>query len=207
MRMNTQRLMLVTIAAVAVAVVVFSLVSRGGGSAGNIDLSGRPSVGSPDAPVKVAMFEDFRCNHCAAFTDQIFPRLQREYAATGQAEFVYLNFPVIEGSEMAAVAAMCVFQQDEAAFWDVTHALYRSQAELGNSRRVLEITANTAPGLDQAALQQCYEDRETLDLVRADAAQARSLNVTGTPTIFVNGERVPNYAYETVKSAIDRALQ
>ena len=36
---------------------------------------------------------------------------------------------------------------------------------------------------------------------------ARKLGITGTPTIFINGERVGGYRPDQIRSLVERALQ
>ncbi len=164
-------------------------------------------MGSEQAPVKVALFEDFRCSHCANFTETVFQQLKREYVEDGKVEVFYLNFPVLgPASETVALAGECVYQQSESAFWELKEVLYRSQDQLDNSRRVLELAETYAPGIDQQTLRTCFEGKELVDEVRRDAAMARKLGLTGTPSVVVNGERLTNVNFAAVQRAIDRAL-
>ena len=58
-------------------------------------------------------------------------------------------------------------------------------------RRVSEDRAEQfVSGLDRAALEECVEGNETAALVDEDVQRARRLGVTGTPTVFVNGQRI-----------------
>jgi protein-disulfide isomerase len=136
----------------------------------------------------------------------VFPRIKREYVDTGLVEAYFVNFPVISGSEVAAVAAECVYRQDNDAFWDVYEAFFRVQNQLGNSRNVQQLVSSSAPGLDQAALQQCMNGNETIDLVRADGQMAQASGANATPTVFVDGVKVAQASYDQNKQAIDRAL-
>ncbi len=84
--------------------------------------------------------------------------------------------------------------------------LLRSQATLNSPQRAYDLAAEFVPGLDRAALQQCVESNETAGLVDDDVQLARRLNVTGTPTVFVDGQRVANPTLANVRSAIEDAL-
>ena len=45
-------------------------------------------------------------------------------------------------------------------------------------------------GIDAEKFNTCYDNNETLELVRAQTAEARSLGITGTPSFVVNGQIV-----------------
>jgi protein-disulfide isomerase len=207
--MNSTRLTQLTVAVAVIIIAVLIVIPRlsgGTNQAVALDLTDQPALGSAEAPVKLVMFEDFLCPACATFTNSVFPRIKREYVDTGLVEAYFVNFPVISGSETAAVAAECVYRQDKAAFWDVYEAFFRVQNELGNSRNVLQLAGTYAPGVDQAALEQCITGNETIGLVRADGQMAQASGASATPTVFVDGVKVPQASYAQIKQAIDQAL-
>jgi protein-disulfide isomerase len=207
--MSSTRLTQITVAVAVVIIVALILVPRLGGSTSQtvaLDLTDQPALGSADAPVKLVMFEDFLCPSCATFTNSVFPQIKREYVDTGLVEAYFVNFPVISGSETAAVAAECVYRQDKSAFWDVYEAFFRVPDQLRDRRNVLQLAGTYAPGVNQEQLAQCIDGNETIDLVRADGQMAQSSGATGTPTIFVDGVKVAQATYDQIKQAIDKAL-
>lgn len=210
--MNTQRLTLATIIVAVLVIAGFLIVPRlsstgGSGAAAELDLSKQPSLGSDDAPVKIVLFEDFRCPHCRDFTADVYPRLKHEYVDTGKAEIFYVNFPVLgPQSEEVALVGECVYQQSNSAFWELKEALFRSQAELENSRRVLELAKTYAPGIDADKLQACFEKGDLRSNVRQDDEIAKSLGLRGTPSVLVNGRQVANPSLAGVQQAVESAL-
>src|SRR5882724_7175782 len=48
---------------------------------------------------------------------------------------------------------------------------------------------------------------ETEKAVRDDLAAGRTADVTGTPTIFINGKRVTNRSVDGMKAMVDEALK
>jgi protein-disulfide isomerase len=201
---------MITVALALVIVAGIFLIPRlqqGGELSGELDLTRQPSLGSENAPVKVALFEDFRCPHCATFTETVFQQLKRAYVDDGKVEVFYLNFPVLgPASETVALAGECVYQQSESAFWELKEVLFRSQDELDNSRRVLELTETYAPGIDQANFRNCFEEETLVEEVRRDAAMARELGLTGTPSVVVNGKRLTDTSFAALQRAVDQAL-
>lgn len=205
--MNTQRLTQITVAIVAVAILAIIIVNRvGAGAASEFDLSNQPVLGNPDAAVKVAMFKDFLCPHCATFSETVFPPLKSEFDGNDDVAFYYVDFPVMPGAEGIAAVAECVYQQSNDAFWDVYPVLMRSQDQLRAGRTAaLEIAGEYAAGIDREQLAECSEDPATLAVVRADGAMAAAAGATGTPSVFVNGRQVNN-SVSAISSAINAAL-
>ncbi len=205
--MNMQNLTKITVAVVVLAilgVIVFTRLTGASGIA-EIDLSGQPVYGNPNASVQVVLFEDFLCPHCATFTENILPQLKREFGDTDLASFHYIDFLVMDGSDAPAVAAECVYRQDNDAFWEVNPAMMRSQAITRDPARAFEIARDYAPGIDVAALEECIADPQVVADVRAERDMAIAAGATGTPSVFVNGRNVqPSYA--AIANAINAEL-
>ena len=58
--------------------------------------------------------------------------------------------------------------------------------------------------LDMTAFNHCYQARKYADVVQKDISQGQSLNISGVPSIYVNGTFVSNYTQTS--QAIDAAL-
>ncbi|MCC6312026.1 MAG: thioredoxin domain-containing protein [Trueperaceae bacterium] len=213
--MNSQRLTLLTIVVavlvVLAAVIVPRLTSSSAAPVATIDYASQPRAGSADAPVKVAVFIDFLCPHCAEFSENIAPQLLRDFADTGKAAFYYLNFPVIDPavrSRYMAVLGECVYQQSNEAFVTLEPILMRAQNDIArNTSRALDLAIQYAPQLAADQLRQCVSASETARDVTADEAAARQANLTGTPSVLVNGVLVSNPTVANISRAIENALQ
>ncbi len=213
--MNSQRLTLLTIVVavlvVLAAVIVPRLTSSSAAPVATIDYASQPRAGSADAPVKVAIFLDFLCPHCADFSENTAPQLLREFADTGKAAFYYLNFPVIDPavrSRYMAVLGECVYQQSNEAFVTLEPILMRAQNDIArNTSRGLDLAIQYAPQLAADQLRQCVSASETARDVTADEAAARQANLTGTPSVLVNGVLVSNPTVANISRAIENALQ
>ncbi len=209
-RLLTIATVVVVVLILAAAIVIPRLSGNGAQAAGaDIDYSSQPYVGDPAAPVKVAVFFDFLCPHCANFSETVTSVLKRDYVDEGQASIYFLNFPVIAPQGMSRTLAMvgeCVNRQGSDGFGILEPVLLRAQSTLGNVQRAYELAEEFVPGLDRAALEQCVESNETAGLVDDDVQTARRLGVTGTPSVFVDGRLVANATLANVRSAIEDAL-
>lgn len=211
---NTRNLTIATAVIVIAAIIAVILFVRLGGSSasaeGAIDYTNHPVMGDPNAPVKVAMFEDFKCPICKHFDEQVLPQLKTDYADTGKAAIYYFDFPFIgPDSTTAAIAGQCAYHQSNAAFWSYMTYLYRSQQDeneiWATSATLAQIAQLYVPDIQLSQFKTCIDNKTYAEAVSSDKALGNRLNVRGTPTIFVNGKEVSS-TYAAVSQAIDRAL-
>jgi protein-disulfide isomerase len=217
MKAPSQKLTLYTLIVLAVlivgaiAYVQLAPQRTAGAAAGGLDLSDQPALGQEEAPVQIAVFEDFKCPACAFFDENVLPQLRRAHIETGDARLYFVNYPFIgPDSTTAAIAGECAYRQDEAAFWEYKTFIFRSQEaesrEWATPARLTEIARANVPALDADELEACITERRYEDAVRADREMGQRAGVQGTPTVFVNGERVENFSFEAVSSAVESAL-
>jgi len=137
------------------------------------------------------------------------PDLFRDYVETGQVQFVYKHFAILgPESVWAAQASECA--ADQGRFWEYHDLLFNRQAGENEGAFTKEKLLTFARGLalDMARFEPCLTNDETLDRVQADGQEGRQVNVTGTPTFFINGQPlVGAQPYETFKTAIDPLLR
>lgn len=148
-----------------------------------IDISGRPLYGNPNAPVTLVVFADFECPHCAAE----FPELRKAVDRfAGRVKLVYRHFPLSAHprAKVAAVAAEAAHEQGK--FWEMAGLIFSHQTQLEDAN--LQAYAQQA-GLDQAAFQASFGAKKGQPLVEADRAAGEKLEIQGTPAVFVNGRQ------------------
>jgi protein-disulfide isomerase len=167
-------------------------------------------LGDPNAPVKVDAYEDFRCSACLYYTQNVEPLVIQNYVETGKVYYTYHFFIVIDGNDgtdasyRSANAALCAGEQNR--FWDYHDTLYANQlsesASLFTDARLITMAENLK--LNMTAFNQCYQAKKYASVVQNDISQGQKLNITGTPSVFVNGSLVSNISQTT--QAIDAAL-
>ena len=167
-------------------------------------------IGDPNAPVKLDAYEDFRCSACLFYTQNIEPGIIQNYVETGKVYYTYHFFIVIDGndgtdaSSRAANASLCANEQGH--FWDYHDTLYANQitedASLFTDARLVTMAENLK--LNMTQFNQCYQAKKYASVVQNDIAQGVKLNVSGTPSLFVNGTLVANI--QQTAQTIDTAL-
>jgi protein-disulfide isomerase len=194
------------------ALVVPQMIPSGTSTASSLDLEGQPMLGNENASVTVVEFGDYRCPYCARFDQAVVSKLRDQYIETGEVKFYFVNFAFLgQGSQQAAVASECVYNQDKEQFWDFHHAIYENQGsereEWVTEEFLMNLARENTEGLDYDELQQCISDSETREEVLSDKQMARQNGVGSTPTVFVNDRKINGNSFPVVKSAIEQQLK
>jgi protein-disulfide isomerase len=156
------------------------------------------SLGDPNAPAVIDVFVDFQCSACQFFTENVEPLIIEYLVATGKARMVYRHYPFLDGegagsigeSDQAANAAMCANEQDR--FWDMHGMIFANWngTNQGNfSNRRLQAMADEVD-LDMDAFNACFSENRYREEIQADFDYGQEIGVSGTPSVFVNGQKV-----------------
>lgn len=168
-----------------------------------------PSRGPKDAPVTIVEFGDLQCPACKAAQ----PAIESLIAAEPNARFVFQNFPLEMHNWAAKGAAYddCVAQASNDAFWKFIAKTYESQSDITAANADEKLTALAdAAGLKGADIAACANTPATKAHVEASLALGKSVNVTGTPTLFINGRSIGNVSQvpaEALKALVDFAAK
>jgi protein-disulfide isomerase len=151
-----------------------------------VSTSGEPAIGPEDAGVTVVEFGDFQCPFCKRFFADVEQPLLQKY--TGKIRFVFRDFPMPEMhpySEVIAEAAHCA--EDQHKFWEYHDLLFQRQP-------VLDKTALTTYArllnLDITTFEQCLTSGKHKQHVQTNFGDGLALGITGTPTFFINGQKL-----------------
>jgi len=156
----------------------------------HLNIAGNPSIGPENAPVTLVEFADFECPHCKEFSDN-FAAIQQKYP---QIRLVYKDFPLTDihpWAQTAAIAARCAYMQSPAAFWKMHDAIFKNQDNITPDNAWDELNGFAKDeGLDTDAFKSCMSSPEAAKAVDANRADAVTLGVSSTPTVYVNGRPV-----------------
>jgi protein-disulfide isomerase len=152
----------------------------------------QPSFGPAGAPVVIVMFSDFQCPQCKTEAKVVRENIQKTFP--NDVRVYFKDFPLEQmhpWAKQAAIAGRCVFRDKPAAFWNYFDWIYEHQEEIlpDNLKTKVLGWAQTA-NLDSAKLGECIETKATEKDVDREIAEGRSLQVSGTPTIFINGRPI-----------------
>lgn len=170
-----------------------------------------PRLGSANAPVQLVVFSSFQCPACKVFaytTHYLQDKFKDNISVT------YKHFPLstkcnpILHNDMqpkacdAAYAAFCAHQQG--SFWAFHDELFAS--DLSASEEILEKAANLT-NLDITKWQLDRQTTQAPTQVVLDIKTAYELEVSGTPTVFLNGRLVKESNLSTLEFLITKELE
>ena len=173
------------------------------------------TMGDPNAPVTIEVYDDFQCPACKTYAEQIEPQVVDTYVSTGQVHYIYRHFPFLDDrapqneSDQAANASMCA--SDENRFWDYYDILFanwhgENQGAFNDNRLV---AFAESLGLDMPAFNRCFDSNTHKDEIDEDTSTGKSIGVTGTPSVFVNGRLLsPGFipSFEEISQEVEMEL-
>lgn len=191
-----------------------------------IDLAGRPVRGAQDAKVTIVMYDDYQCPFCARFYVTLFNEVMNHYR--DRVRVITKDFPIVDAHPWAMRAAAdsnCLARLSPAAYWQFSDYVHTHQQEFNQKWTAqatgaaslgkpvafpaldsLALQTGQRNGADATSLQACIAQQNTAP-VEASISEGRSLGVSATPTLFVNGEELEGVlTSEQLRIVLDRAL-
>jgi protein-disulfide isomerase len=165
-----------------------------------------PSRGT--GSVTVVEFSDLQCPHCK----DAQPTLDRLAAEDKNARVVFQNYPLPmhDWAMKAATYADCVGRSSPDAFWKFVQSIYSAQSDITASNVDEKLTAFAdASGTKGADMAACAAKPETTTRVEHSLDLGKSLDVSSTPTIFINGRKLSagGLPYDVLQKLVDFAAK
>lgn len=170
------------------------------------------TMGNPKAKVVFIEYAAPMCPHCAHFNNDILPDIKKAYIDTGKVFYVFRVFPIGAPDGVAEKLARCLPKAKYFPFMDqLFHSQQQWDPEYGvqDVRGALLQQARIA-GMSEEQFNACNADTKEEAIINQVASEGQlRYNITGTPTIVVNGVnvspgRVPTL--EEMRGYLDRAL-
>ena len=171
----------------------------------------QPALGTSGAPVVLVVFSDLQCPHCKEEANMLRQNLIAAYPK--EVRLYFKDYPIESlhpWARPAAIAGRCVFKQQPDDFWGFHDYVFGHQETISLDtlkNNVME-WAKGVKDLDALQLGQCMDTKATDAEVEAEIAEARTLDINGTPTLFINGRRIPNSIdWQNLKLIIDSEIE
>jgi len=149
-------------------------------------------LGDKNAPITMIEFSDFQCPYCEKFFTGALPGIVENYIDTGKVKLIYRDYPLDFhlGALPAAEAAECAGEQD--AFFDMHDAIFATVPEWSVLQDPLPTFKQFAVdlGLNSSKFDACLDSHEMQDEVNRDIQDGIAAGVSGTPTFFINGQKI-----------------
>jgi protein-disulfide isomerase len=182
----------------------------------DINVANAPVLGPKDAPVTIVEFADIQCPFCV----REYPKLQEVLKAYPQdVRLVFKHYPLPmhkQAKPAHAAVAMAFKQKGSEGFWQMHDAIIEdtnkdAQAKPAERKalNLLTLRAHAEKlGMDLAEFDRVMADAAEQDkLLAADMAEAGKCKVEGTPTVLINGLKMPSRNMPDYKARIDEILK
>ena len=162
----------------------------------SLDTKDVPFRGPANAPVQVVGYSDFLCPFCrnlaAAFT-QFVPQ------AGNRVAIYFKNFPLEQtcnptlkqtihpGACVLALGGICAHYQGK--FEPYHDRVFGSELRNPQAADVVRLAGEA--GLNASAIEGCLSDPRTKEQLGAQIEEAKRVGVQATPTVFINGKKLP----------------
>jgi len=172
------------------------------------------TIGNPKAKVVLIEYAAPVCPHCARFNADVMPKLKEEYIDTGKVFYVFRVYPLFPADGVAEKLARCMPKAKYFSFmdqlfktqqsWDPEYGLSTDQQRAGLLQQA------RIAGMSAEQFDACVADTKRDDVINKVAADGMArYNISGTPTLIVNGTVVhPGIVptLEQMRGSLDPAL-
>ena len=164
-----------------------------------------PSRGPKNAPVTIVEFGDLQCPACK----EAQPKIEGLVASEPNARFVFESFPLPmhNWALKGAAYADCVAKASNEAFWKFIGTVYADQENITAENVDQKLTTiATDSGVKGPEIAACAATPKAKADVDASIALGKEVNVTGTPTLYINGRSIGNVGDVHLTEASLKAL-
>jgi len=184
-------------------------------------------TGNPDAPVKLVEYASLTCGHCADFAAEAKGPLHDKYVASGVVSYELRNqihdpFDLIMARLTRCGQAESFQPLSEQVWLNLNAVIERAQADrpaleaamalpegqryvaLGEATGLIDFFASRGVSRDQA--KSCLGDDASIQAIaERSEKQSKELDVTGTPSFFINGAKVGTIPWTELEPMLQRA--
>ena len=182
-------------------------------------------MGNPDAAIKIVEYGSLTCSHCAEFSEKGSATVRDQWVASGRVSYEFRHF-VRDGLDLTmGLLARCggpdtyfaltdqVFANQKAMFEGLKgrEAQLNAAASAPEGQRFIAMAAAANLGeffaargisLDQAKMCLGKTDVAT-QMAKQTTEQGDKLQIEGTPTFLINGEKIGTATWEEFKTRIE----
>ncbi len=208
-------------ALIAIAVATFAIgcsqadsgVAKAETVSGDVEyVAGDVVLGDAKAPVEIIEYASTSCGHCRTFHKTILPTIKSEFIETGKAKLIFRDLPTFPPAVAAAGGALARCAGKD-KYHEMLDELFTSQYEImeaAQRRSAIDALIESAArvGMDEKTVRACVSSTDVLGEIQRTSDLAHEAGVTGTPTLFINGERVSGKDMNLtgITNAINKAL-
>lgn len=182
----------------------------------NVQTTGEPFIGNPNAPITIAEWSDYQCPFCKQFELTTLPQIIQNYVNTGKVKVVFKDFAFLGPDSMVdAEYARAVWALYPAKFLDWRTALYSQEPQentmntSANLAFLLRVTGSVT-GIDVNKIKAAVTANQTTydAAINADRTEAQNFGINATPSFVIGTQMIAGaYPYATFQAAINTLSQ
>jgi protein-disulfide isomerase len=171
----------------------------------NVTIGDSPMLGKADAPITIVEFADFDCPYCLKEISKL-KQILKEFP--DDVRLVFKHYPLkkhVKAKPAHVAAELAKREGGHEAFWKMHDTIVANikHIEIADLRKYVQ-----EQGLDLAKFNEAISSSDNMDnLLQQDMQEARKCNVTGTPTILVNGLKMVKRDMGSYRVRIDQILR
>jgi len=159
------------------------------------------SFGSATAKVTVVEFSDFECPYCTRAASAV-DEVKKKYG--DKVRVVFRHFPLSFHKNAHLASQASLYANSKGKFWEFHDLLFKNQKAM--TRADLEKYAKELK-FNIGDFKKALDGGTYKAAVDADLELGKAVSVQGTPTMFINGERVQNPTdINVISQQIDKLL-
>ncbi len=162
------------------------------------------TIGKADAPVTIIEYASLTCPHCAAFHNDVLPKIKAAYIDAGKVRMAFRDFPLDQAALAAAMVARCAGKDRHHAMLDLFFRRQESWAGAADPIGAMAKLAGIA-GMSEADVQACLRNEAAEKAVLDQRLLSEKVfDVDRTPTFVINGvKHRGDVTFEDFRKAID----
>lgn len=146
--------------------------------------------GSPDAKIKLIIYESMTCSHCADFHKKVYPSLKKHFIEKGLASIEFRNFPL----DLAALNASKLVHCKNDGVSKTMHFLYENQNKWVRGSNIVDINSNLRKLIEdqnfQINFEKCLNNKVIEDFVLEERINGfKKYDIQSTPTLIINDKK------------------
>ena len=148
------------------------------------------SKGNQNGKIRLEVFNDYQCPSCAIFNKKL-KIFEGKYLS--DLHLTFRHFPLMVIHDKALLAAQAVEAAGiQGRFWEISDLILEKQQKWSGKKSARKSFIKYAKnlGLDSKKFKSDLESQSVKNKIEADIERGKSLSLTGTPTVFLNGREL-----------------
>jgi protein-disulfide isomerase len=167
-----------------------------------IDLGASPVLGKKDSPVTIVAFLDLQCPYCNKF----FPAVENVVKAyPDKVKVVIKNYPLPFHPNALPAAKLALAAQVQGKYFEMVNLLLQNQASVTDDK-IKEYAKQLEINSDKLMDDYKNKDAQWQKIIDEEKALAERVQVSGTPTFYINGKKTNARDLESYKVEVNKIL-